>query len=56
MVERDNRDGNWLKAGGKDTYARAVDEVDRRLARYEPVETDPRAVAELERIIRSGPH
>jgi trimethylamine--corrinoid protein Co-methyltransferase len=53
VVERDNRE-NWAKAGAKDTYARAVDEVERRLARYQPVDTDPRAVAELERIIRSG--
>jgi trimethylamine--corrinoid protein Co-methyltransferase len=53
VVERDNRE-NWTKAGAKDTYARAVDEVEQRLARYRPVETDPVIVAELERIIRSG--
>ena len=29
IVDRDNRE-NWLKAGGKDTYQRAVDEVERR--------------------------
>jgi trimethylamine--corrinoid protein Co-methyltransferase len=51
--ERDNRE-NWLKSGGADTAARAVAEVDRRLAAYQPVDTDPVAVAELERIIRSG--
>ena len=51
--ERDNRE-NWVKAGAPDTYARCVSEVDRRLAAYQPVETDPLAVAELERIIRSG--
>ena len=28
--------------------------MDRRLAAYEPVETDPAAVLELERIIKSG--
>ena len=43
-----------MKAGAQDTYARCVAEVDRRLAAYQPVETDPVAVAELERIIRSG--
>ncbi|HET7726632.1 MAG TPA: trimethylamine methyltransferase family protein [Candidatus Limnocylindrales bacterium] len=53
VVERDNRE-NWLKAGGADAHARALAEVDRRLARYEPVDTDPVLVAELERIIRSG--
>ena len=44
----------WLKAGGKDTYQRACDEVDARLARYRPLETDPAIDAELRRIIRSG--
>jgi trimethylamine--corrinoid protein Co-methyltransferase len=51
--ERDNRE-NWIKAGALDTYARCVAEVDRRLASYQPVETDPRAIQELDRIIRSG--
>ena len=51
--ERDNRE-NWTKAGAPDTYARCVTEVDRRLAAYQPVATDPVAVAELDRIIRSG--
>ena len=51
--ERDNRE-NWVKAGAPDTLARCVAEVDRRLAAYQPVATDPVAVAELERIIRSG--
>ncbi len=51
--ERDNRE-NWVKAGAPDTYARCVAEVDRRLAAYQPVDTDPRTVEELDRIIRSG--
>ena len=53
VVMRDNRE-NWLKAGGKDTYQRASDEVDRRLGRYQPLETDPAIDVELRRIIRSG--
>ncbi len=53
VVDRDNRE-TWLKAGGKDTYQRACDEVDRRLARYRPIETDPAVDAELRRIIVSG--
>jgi trimethylamine--corrinoid protein Co-methyltransferase len=53
IVDRDNRE-NWVKAGGKDTYARAIDEVDRRLAAYRPIETDPAIDAELRRIIVSG--
>jgi len=51
--ERDNRE-NWVKAGALDTAVRAAAEVDRRLAAHQPVETDPLAVAELKRIIRSG--
>ena len=53
IVDRDNRE-NWLKAGGKDTYQRAVDELERRLAAYRPIETDPSIDAELRRIIASG--
>jgi trimethylamine--corrinoid protein Co-methyltransferase len=53
IVDRDNRE-NWLKAGGKDTYQRAIDEVERRLAAYRPVETDTAIDAELRRIITSG--
>jgi len=51
--DRDNRE-NWAKAGGLDAVRRATAEVDRRLAAYEPVETDPAVVAEMGRIIRSG--
>jgi len=53
VIDRDNRE-NWLKAGGKDTYARACDEVDRRLALYTPVVTDPAIEAEMRRIILAG--
>lgn len=53
IVDRDNRE-NWMKAGGKDTYQRAVEEVDRRLAAYRPITTDPVVDAELRRIIMSG--
>jgi trimethylamine--corrinoid protein Co-methyltransferase len=53
IVDRDNRE-NWTKAGAKDTYQRSIDEVERRLARYHQVETDPAIDAELQRIIRSG--
>ena len=53
IVDRDNREA-WMKAGSKDTYQRACDEVDRRLAEYRQVETDPAIEAELRRIIRSG--
>ena len=53
IVDRDNRE-NWQKAGGKDTYERAIDEVEQRLAAYRPLETDPAIDAELRRIIASG--
>jgi trimethylamine--corrinoid protein Co-methyltransferase len=53
IIDRDNRE-NWLKQGGKDTYARAVEETERRLAAYQPLETDPAIDDELRRIIRSG--
>ncbi|HET7168055.1 MAG TPA: trimethylamine methyltransferase family protein [Candidatus Limnocylindrales bacterium] len=53
VVDRDNRE-SWLKAGGKDTYQRASAEVDRRLAAYRPVATEPLVDAELRRIIRAG--
>jgi trimethylamine--corrinoid protein Co-methyltransferase len=53
VVDRDNREA-WLRAGGKDTYQRACDEVDRRLGAYRQLETDPAVDAELRTIIRSG--
>jgi trimethylamine--corrinoid protein Co-methyltransferase len=53
VVERDNREA-WIRQGAKDTYQRACDEVDRRLAAYRQLETDPAIDAELRRIIRSG--
>jgi trimethylamine---corrinoid protein Co-methyltransferase len=53
IVDRDNREA-WLRQGGKDTFERAKDEVDRRLAAYRQPATDPRLDEELQRIIRSG--
>jgi trimethylamine--corrinoid protein Co-methyltransferase len=53
VVDRDNREA-WLKKGGLDSAQRAAVEVDRRLAEYRPLETDPAIDAELRRIIRSG--
>ena len=42
VIDRDNRE-NWTKAGAPDTNRRAIAEVERRLAAYQPVETDPAA-------------
>jgi trimethylamine--corrinoid protein Co-methyltransferase len=53
IVDRDNREA-WLRQGGKDTYQRACEEVDRRLAAYRPILTDPAVDAELRAIIQSG--
>ena len=53
VVQRDNREA-WNRTGSLDTAARAALEVDRRLAAYRQVQTDPAVDAELQRIIRSG--
>jgi trimethylamine--corrinoid protein Co-methyltransferase len=53
IVDRDNREA-WLRAGGQEIDQRATDEVNRRLAAYRQLETDPILDAELLRIIRSG--
>jgi trimethylamine--corrinoid protein Co-methyltransferase len=53
IVDRDNREA-WLRQGGKDTFERAKDEVERRLASYVQPPTDPLLDEELKRIIRSG--
>jgi trimethylamine--corrinoid protein Co-methyltransferase len=53
VFDRDNRE-NWTKAGSLDANRRAIAEVERRLATYEPIETDPVLEAEMDRIIRSG--
>lgn len=53
ITDRENRE-NWSKAGSKDLHQRANEEVERRLAAYEPIETDPAVVAEMERIVRGG--
>src|SRR5512146_3286066 len=51
--DRDNRE-SWLRTGGLDAAARCTLEVERRLAAYEPLETDRRVVEELDRIILAG--
>ena len=53
VIDRENRE-NWTKAGSKELYQRACEQVDRRLAAYTPVETDPAIDAELRRLIRAG--
>jgi trimethylamine--corrinoid protein Co-methyltransferase len=53
VIDRENRD-NWTKAGSPALEKRAHDEVERRLAAYEPPEMDPLIDAEMRRIIQSG--
>jgi trimethylamine--corrinoid protein Co-methyltransferase len=53
LIDRDNREA-WTRAGAKEIDERASDEVNRRLAAYRQLETDPILDAELLRIIRSG--
>ncbi|MFN8456586.1 MAG: trimethylamine methyltransferase family protein [Anaerolineae bacterium] len=51
--DRLNRD-NWQKAGQPTLHQRTLAEVERLLAAYQPVETDPLIVNEMRRIIQSG--
>ena len=53
LIDRDNREA-WTRAGAKEIDERAADEVNRRLAAYRQLETEPRLDEELLRIIRSG--
>jgi len=53
VIDRENRE-NWSKAGSPELAQRTKEEVERRLARYEPVETDEAVVAEMQRLIRDG--
>lgn len=53
VIDRENRE-NWAKAGSKELYQRACEQVERRLAAYVPIETDPAADAELRRLIIEG--
>jgi len=53
VIDRDNRE-NWTKRGATDAAQRAAAEVDRRLAAYLPLETDPAVDRELQAIIRRG--
>jgi trimethylamine--corrinoid protein Co-methyltransferase len=51
--DRENRE-TWQKRGAKDLYTRACEEVETRLAAYQPFETDPAVDAEMRRLVISG--
>lgn len=53
VIDRENRE-TWEKAGGKDLVQRATDEVERRLANYQPFETDPAIDKAMREIVQSG--
>jgi len=53
VYDRKNRE-NWEKAGAKTLWQRAVEEVETRLAAYQPVATDERLLQEMDRLIRRG--
>jgi len=53
VIDRENRE-TWQKAGSKELYQRACDEVETRLAAYTPIETDPLVDAEMRRMIVAG--
>jgi trimethylamine--corrinoid protein Co-methyltransferase len=51
--DRLNRD-NWHKAGQLSLHQRTLAEVERLLAAYQPIETEPHLVSEMRRLIESG--
>lgn len=53
VFDRENREA-WQKAGSKDLTQRATDEVERRLAAYQPIETDKAVDAAMREVIIAG--
>ena len=53
VFDRENREA-WEKAGSKTLDQRAHDGVERRLASYVPIDTDPALDAEMRRLVQSG--
>ena len=53
VIDRENRE-SWEKAGAKDLNQRANDEVERRLAAYQPIETDPEIDKAMRETVRAG--
>ena len=53
VIDRENRE-NWQKAGARDLVTRANEEVERRLAAYQPIETDAATDSELRKMIIAG--
>ncbi|MFN8443436.1 MAG: trimethylamine methyltransferase family protein [Caldilineaceae bacterium] len=53
VYDRTNRE-KWERGGSKELWQRALEEVEARLDRYNPIETDPAVADEMLRILRSG--
>ena len=53
VFDRENREA-WEKAGSPSLTQRARDDVERRLATYVPIATDPAIDAEMRRLVQSG--
>lgn len=53
VYDRTNRE-SWERAGSKDLWQRAIEEVEERLVAYQPLETDSAIDDEMRRLIRSG--
>ncbi len=53
VIDRENRE-SWEKQGGKDLIKRATDEVEVRLAAYQPIETDRAIDKAMRELITAG--
>ena len=53
VIDRENRE-SWEKAGARDLNQRANDEVERRLAAYQPIETDPEIDKAMREVVKAG--
>ncbi len=53
VIDRDNREA-WEKAGAKDLNRRAIDEVEQRLAAYQPIETDKAIDTAMRELVVAG--
>jgi len=53
VIDRENRE-TWIKQGSRELQARAVEQVEKRLASYVPIPTDNAVDAEMRRIVTAG--
>jgi trimethylamine--corrinoid protein Co-methyltransferase len=53
VIDRENRE-SWEKAGRKELYQRACEQVERRLASYVPIETDAEADRAMRELVKAG--